>query len=177
MGRVVLTASVLMASGCATLLGYPADPPSEEEIAAVAAEIAALPNSAESELTMRAVVEQVAAAASAIAPDLRWSWSGERKEGPCAGLYATTGGIGVTLPRYVAEGSVAESEWPGLQETARGLAATVDAVDMLPGSNPPHHHVNFESFGGGEWGHRTELAIYSSPGSMTITASTGCRMP
>ncbi|MGN2639365.1 LppA family lipoprotein [Nocardia takedensis] len=165
------------ASGCATLLGYPPSPPSAEDIARTSEKMAALPRAAQAEIQVRAAVEQIAAAASAITPELRWTWSGDRVEAACAGTYGSAGGIGIGLPRLLAEGSVPADAWPAFQDTARDIARTVGADDMSPGANPPHYHVGFEGSGDLDGGNTVSLNVYSSPGSMTITASTGCRLP
>ncbi|WP_280252705.1 LppA family lipoprotein [Nocardia abscessus] len=175
---VALLVAALTASGCATLLGEPAPPPSAAEIAAATAELAALPSSEMAEQQMATVVERIAAAASAIEPALRWSRSEDRALGPCYGPYEHTGGRRVVLPRYLADGSVAEETWPGFQETARALAASVGATDMLPGSSSsPDRHVTFEGGDGAEWDSNTELSVLADTRSMTITATIGCRLP
>ncbi|WP_051023321.1 LppA family lipoprotein [Nocardia pneumoniae] len=169
--------AALAASGCATLLGEPAPPPSADEIAAATAELTALPSSEVAEHQVASVVEQIAAAASAIEPALRWSRSEERALGPCYGPYAYTGGRRVVLPRYRAEGSLPEQAWPGFQETARALAASVGATDMLPGgSSSPDRHVTFEGGDGAEWDSNTELSVFADARSMTTTATVGCRL-
>ncbi|WP_169810471.1 LppA family lipoprotein [Nocardia arthritidis] len=164
--------------GCATLLGEPAPPPSPEEIAAATAELAGLPSSETAEHQVAAVVEQIAAAASAIEPALRWTRSEERALGPCYGLYEHTGGRRVVLPRYRADGSLPEGAWPGFQETARAPAASVGATDVLPGGgSSPDRHVTFEGADGAEWDSNTELSVFADTRSMTITATVGCRLP
>ncbi|WP_280315312.1 LppA family lipoprotein [Nocardia abscessus] len=174
----VLVVAALTASGCATLLGEPAPPPSAEEIAAATAELADLPSSEVAEQQMASVVERIAAAASAIEPALRWSRSEDRALGPCYGPYAHTGGRRVVLPRYRADGSVAEEAWPGFQETARALAASAGATDMLPGSSSsPDRHVTFEGGDGTKWDSNTEVSVFADTRSMTITATIGCRLP
>ncbi|MBF6222180.1 hypothetical protein IU479_29230 [Nocardia abscessus] len=175
---VALLVAALTASGCATLLDEPAPPPSAEEIAAATAELAALPSSEAAEQQMASAVERIAAAASAIEPALRWSRSEDRALGPCYGPYGHTGGRRVVLPRYRADGSVAGEAWPGFQETARALAASVGATDMLPGSSSsPDRHVTFESGDGAEWDSNTEVSVFADTRSMTITATIGCRLP
>jgi hypothetical protein len=171
-------AVVVSTGGCATLLCEPAPPPSAEEIATATAELAALPSSEVAEQQVAAVVEQIAAAASAIEPALRWSRAEERALGPCYGPYEHTGGRRVVLPRYRADGSLPEGAWPGFQETARALAASVGATDMLPGdSSSPDRHVTFEGADGAEWDSNTELSVFADTRSMTITATVGCRLP
>ncbi|MEU5761381.1 LppA family lipoprotein [Nocardia sp. NPDC047648] len=171
-------AVVVSTGGCATLLGEPAPPPSAEEIATATAELAALPASEVAERQVAAVVEQIAAAASAIEPALRWTRSEERALGPCYGPYEHTGGRRVVLPRYRADGSLPEEAWAGFQETARELAASVGATDMLPGgSSSPDRHVTFEGADGAEWDSNTELSVFADTRSMTITATVGCRLP
>ncbi|MGK8505718.1 LppA family lipoprotein [Nocardia asiatica] len=173
---LVLAAST--ASGCATLLGEPAPPPSAAEIAAATAELAALPSSESAERQVASVVEQIAAAASAIEPALRWSRSEERALGPCYGPYAHTGGRRVVLPRYRADGSLPERAWPELREAARALAASVGATDVLPGADSsPDRHVTFGGADGAEWDSNTELSVFADRRSMTITATVGCRLP
>ncbi|WP_051020850.1 LppA family lipoprotein [Nocardia araoensis] len=164
--------------GCATLLGDPAPPPSAEEIATATAELADLPASEVAERQMSSVVAEIADAASAIQPALRWTRSEDRAEGPCYGPYAHTGGRRVVLPRYRAEDSLPDGAWPGFQETARVLAASVGATDMLPGSaSSPDRHVTFEGPDGAEWDSNTELSVFADARSMTITATVGCRLP
>lgn len=171
-------AVVISTGGCATLLGEPAPPPSAEEIATATAELAALPSSEEAEQQVAAVVERIVAAASAIGPALRWTRGEERTLGPCYGPYEHTGGRRVVLPRYRADGSLPEGAWPGFQETARDLAASVDATDMLPGgSSSPDRHVTFEGADGADWDSNTELSVFADTRSMTITATVGCRLP
>ncbi|MFI9412263.1 LppA family lipoprotein [Nocardia gamkensis] len=171
-------AVVVSAGGCATLLGEPAPPPSAEEIATATAELAALPSSEAAERQVAAVVEQIAAAASAIEPALRWTRGEERALGPCYGPYEHTGGRRVVLPRYRADGSLPEGAWPVFQETARDLAASVGATDMLPGgSSSPDRHVTFEGADGAKWDSNTELSVFADTRSMTITATVGCRLP
>ncbi|MFD8250346.1 LppA family lipoprotein [Nocardia sp. NPDC059691] len=164
--------------GCATLLGEPAPPPSPEEIAAAAAELAGLPASEVAEQRMASVVEEIANAASAIEPALRWIRSEDRAVGPCYGPYAHTGGRRVVLPRYRADGSLPAGAWPGFQETARALAASVGATDMLSSAaSSPDRYVTFEGPDGAEWDSNTELSVFADARSMTITATVGCRLP
>ncbi|MBF6300969.1 hypothetical protein IU459_25985 [Nocardia amamiensis] len=168
----------LSASGCATLLGEPDPPPSAEEIAAATAELTDLPSSEVTEQQVTSIVEQIAAAASAIEPALRWSWSEDRVLGPCYGPYAHTGGRRVALPRYLADGGLPEAAWPGFQEIARELAASVGATDMLPGSSSsPDRHVTFEGGDAADWDSNTRLSVFADARSMTITAAVGCRLP
>ncbi|MEV0029715.1 LppA family lipoprotein [Nocardia sp. NPDC050793] len=174
----VIAVAVLTTGGCATLLGEPAPPPSPAEIAAATAELTDLPSSEETERQVAAVVDRIAAAASAIDPALRWSRTEDRAFGPCYGPYEHTGGRRVVLPRYRADGTLPEGTWPGFQETARALAASVGATDMLPGdSASPDRHVTFEGGDGGKWDNNTELSILADRRSMTITATVGCRLP
>ncbi|WP_162272696.1 LppA family lipoprotein [Nocardia lijiangensis] len=173
-----LAVVALTIGGCATLLGEPAPPPSADEIAATTAELTDLPSSEAAERQIASVVDQIAAAASAIDPALRWSRSEDRALGPCYGPYAHTGGRRVVLPRYHADGSLPEGAWPGFQETARALAASAGATDMLPGGNSsPDRHVTFEGADGAEWDSNTELSVFADARSMTITATVGCRLP
>ncbi|MGV9817482.1 LppA family lipoprotein [Nocardia xishanensis] len=173
----VSAVAVLTTGGCATLLGEPAPPPSTAEIAAATAELTDLPSSEETERQLAAVVDQIAAAASAIDPALRWSRTEDRALGPCYGPYEHTGGRRVVLPRYRTDGSLPAGAWPGFQETARALAASVGATDMLPGdSASPDRHVTFEGGDGAEWDSNTELSILADARSMTITATVGCRL-
>ncbi|WP_159846849.1 LppA family lipoprotein [Nocardia sp. CY41] len=136
--------------GCATLLGEPAPPPSAAEIAAARSELVGLPASEVAERQVASVVEQIAAAASAIEPGLRWSRAEDRALGPCYGPYEHTGGRRVVLPRYRADGSLPQAAWPGFQETARVLAASVGATDMLPAaaSSPEARHLRGAGCGG-----------------------------
>ncbi|MGK8522643.1 LppA family lipoprotein [Nocardia asteroides] len=174
----VLAVAASTASGCATLIGDPASPPSADEIAAASAELTALPSSETAQRQVAWVVEQIAAAASAIEPALRWSPSDDGALGPCYGPYEHTGGRRVVLPRYRADGSLSEEAWPGFQEKARALAASAGATDMLPGgSSSPDRHVTFEDAAAAEWDSNTELSIFADARSMTITATVGCRLP
>lgn len=164
--------------GCATLLGEQGPPPSADEIAAAAAELTGLPSSEAAERQLAAVIDQIAAAASAIEPELRWGRNGDRAFGPCYGPYEHTGGRRVVLPRYRADASLPEGAWPGFQETARVLAASVGATDVLPsGASSPDRHVTFEGADGAEWDSNTELSVFADARSMTITATVGCRLP
>ncbi|WP_435590734.1 LppA family lipoprotein [Nocardia sp. bgisy118] len=173
-----LAVVVLTTGGCATLLGEPAPPPSADEIAAATAELTDLPSSEVAERQLTAVVDQIAAAASAIAPALRWSRTEDRALGPCYGPYEHTGGRRVVLPHYRADGSLPNGAWPGFQETARALAASVGATDMLPGADSsPDRYVTFEGWDGAKWDSNTELSIYADARSMTIAATVGCRLP
>ncbi|TQM26523.1 LppA family lipoprotein [Nocardia bhagyanarayanae] len=173
-----LAVACLTTGGCATLLGDPAPPPSADEIAAVTAELTELPSSEVAEQQVASVVEQIAAAAAALEPALRWSRIDDRAIGPCYGPYAHTGGRRVVLPRYRTDGSLPAAAWPGFQETARALAASVGATDMLPGgSSSPDRHVTFEGGDGARWDSNTELSILADARSMTITATVGCRLP
>ncbi|MGW5220374.1 LppA family lipoprotein [Nocardia sp. NPDC004085] len=174
----VAVAVAASAGGCATLLGEQAPPPSAEEIAAATTELTGLPSSEAAERQMAAVVDRVAAAASAIEPGLRWSRTGDRALGPCYGPYEHTGGRRVVLPRYYADASLPAGAWLGFQETARTLAASVGATDVLPGgSSSPDRHVTFEGADGAEWNSNTELSVFADARSMTITATVGCRLP
>lgn len=174
----VFAVAALAGSGCATLLGEPVPPPSADEIAAVTAELTDLPPSEVVEQELASVVEQIAAAASAIQPALRWSRSEDRALGPCYGPYAHTSGRRVVLPRYRADGGLPEGAWPRFQETARVLAASVGATDMLPGNNSsPDRHVTFEGGDGAAWDSNTVLSVFADGRSMTITATVGCRLP
>ncbi|MGW4325023.1 LppA family lipoprotein [Nocardia sp. NPDC004573] len=163
--------------GCATLLGEPAPPPSAAEIAAARSELAGLPVSEVAERQVASVVEQIAAAASAIEPGLRWSRAENRALGPCYGPYEHTGGRRVVLPRYRADGSLPQAAWPGFQETARVLAASVGATDMLPAASSPDRHVTFAGPDAAAWDSNTQLSVFSDARSMTITATVGCRLP
>ncbi|MET8778703.1 LppA family lipoprotein [Nocardia sp. NPDC004654] len=167
----------LTVGGCATLLGEPAPPPSADEIAAVSAELTELPSSEVAEHQVASVVEQIVAAASALEPTLRWRQTEDRAIGPCYGPYAHTGGRRVVLPRYRTEGSLPAAAWPGFQETARALAVSVGATDMLPGgSSSPDRHVTFQGGDGARWDSDIELSIFADARSMTITAVVGCRL-
>lgn len=164
--------------GCATLLGEPVPPPSAEEIAAAAAELAGLPSSEAAERDVESVVERITAAASAIEPGLRWSRSEDRALGSCYGPYEHTGGRRVVLPRHRAEGSLPPDAWPGFQETARVLAWSVGATDMLPAADSsPDRHVTFEGSDAAKWDSNTQLSVFADARSMTITATVGCRLP
>ncbi|MBF6267611.1 LppA family lipoprotein [Nocardia farcinica] len=178
--RRALAVAVVVAAvpGCATLFGDPPPPPSPEQIARAADEVAALPRAAEAEQSLRTAVEHIAAAAAAHNPALRWSWSGERAEGPCHGPYASVGGLRVVLPRYLAEGSIPASAWPEFRRVAHEIAAAAGAVDLRPDtSTPPHYHLDADGTDGAYWDNQTNLAVFAGPDSMTITANTGCRRP
>ncbi|WP_431950478.1 LppA family lipoprotein [Nocardia lijiangensis] len=176
--HAALVVVALTTGGCATLLGEPAPPPSADEIAAATAELTDFPSSESAERQVSSVVDQIAAAASAIDPALHWSRSEDRALGPCYGPYAHTGGRRVVLPRYHADGSLPEGAWPGFQEAARALAASAGATDVLPGGNSsPDRHVTFEGADGAEWDSNTELSVFADARSMTITATVGCRLP
>ncbi|MFC8042635.1 LppA family lipoprotein [Nocardia sp. NPDC057353] len=171
-----LLAAACTLSGCATLLGYPADPPSRAEYDAAAAEVAALPRAAESERALLDAVERIAAAATALAPGLEWRSDPERPrvQGGCTGVYGPTGGVNVGLARRVAAGTLPADRWSELQQTARELAAAIGAADMRPGTGtPPNHHVTFEGARASDPG----ISVYADYRSLTITAHTGCRLP
>ncbi|MFC8531306.1 LppA family lipoprotein [Nocardia sp. NPDC057227] len=171
-----LLAAACSVSGCATLLGYPPDPPSPAEYDAAAAEVAALPRSGESERALLDAVERIAAAATALAPGLEWRSDPERPrvEGGCGGVYGPTGGVNVGLANRIAAGTIPADRWFELQQTARELAAAVGADDMRPGSGtPPNHHVTFDGARESDPG----ISLYADYRSLTITAHTGCRLP
>lgn len=173
---IALLVAACSVSGCATLLGYPADPPSPAEYDAAAAELAALPRSAESERALLDAVERIAAAATALAPWLAWSPDPERPRvaGGCTGVYGPTGGVNVGLAHRVAPGTIPPDRWFELQQTARDLAAALGADDMRPGTGtPPNHHVTFASARDSDPG----ISLYADHRSLTITAHTGCRLP
>ncbi|UGT62996.1 LppA family lipoprotein [Nocardia asteroides] len=169
---VALLAAAWSVSGCATLLGYPADPPGPAEFDAAAAEVAALPRSGESERALLDAVERITAAAGG----LEWRRDPERPrvEGGCTGVYGPTGGLNVGLAHYVAAGTIPADRWLGFQQQARDLAAAIGADDMRPGTGtPPNYSVTFESARESGPG----ISVYADAGSVTITAHTGCRLP
>ncbi len=174
---IAVSAVASVSSACATLLGFE-DPPSPEQIESAAAELATLPSLTASEEALRTVVEQIVAAASAVAPQLRWSRHGDRDQGPCSGPFEQAGGVLVQLPEHRAECTLPDAEWPAFQQTARELAAEIGARTVQRGfREPPEYYVGFEGSEGRSWHNQTRVHITAVPGTVTITANVGCRIP
>ncbi|GAB2699670.1 LppA family lipoprotein [Nocardia thraciensis] len=131
------------------------------------------PSLEDTEAQMRAVVEQIAAAASELVPGLKWDWVDDRlRDDSCIEPFDRTAGQMMNLQNYWARQPIPDDQWPQFLDRARAIAATVGATapDAMQ-NHPGKHDIWFSNPADG-----ATIKIATSAATV-ISARTGCRLP
>lgn len=148
------------------------DKPTPEEIAHAEAQMRKLPSLEETHQQLTLVVERIADAASAIAPELVWEKKINRSQSPlgCPGAYYETNGTSKTTDTLYSAAPINDTVWPRVIDEARGIAAESGiTVLTVRFDKPGNHEITLHSPD-----HGNEINIGTRLAS-SIRAMTGCR--
>ena len=160
----------LLTTACGDLMGNPYNH-TDDEIAAAAAQLPSLPTLEETEAELTAVVVQIADAATAIAPELRWEWQDERSQGGCGGAFSKTDGLKIYLQKLVTPVPISDAAWPRVLQAARDIGAPFGITELtVRVDKPGDHDVVLTSDSG-------DRIMLGSKVNALISAHTGCRLP
>lgn len=167
-----LFVAALVMTGCDDVKKDPYKPTSPDETARAAEVLAGLPSLEETEPTITAVIEKIAAGASAVDPRLQWTWQNGRSQAGCAPPYEQSAGQLVYVPDYVSNAApIQEQDWPRIYDLARTAAQSIGAgqIEVLK-DEPGHHIVRFYNETGTAIRLGTKVAA-------SLAGETGCRLP
>ncbi len=167
-----LCVAALLMTGCDDVNKDPYRPSTSDDTAHATEVLAGLPSLEETEPTITAAIEAIAAAATTLDPRLQWVWRNGRSQAGCAPPYEQTSGQLVYVPDYVSDNApIREDLWPRIYELARAEAAKIGAtkVEVLK-DQPGLHTVRFYNETGTAIRLGTEVAA-------SLAGETGCRLP
>lgn len=158
-------------TGCGALTSNPYEKTGPEDTAEATQHLTELPALEATEDHAQRVAEELGAFITSLAPNLQWEWVDSRSRSGCNRPYDQTEGKKVTLPNYLAEGSVPERAWQAVLQRARELAAELGATEVQTFHNEPgNRDVRFYSR------ESTSLTL-GDRGNTVISIDTGCRLP
>ncbi|RDI68019.1 LppA family lipoprotein [Nocardia pseudobrasiliensis] len=164
-------AATLMMGGCS--MNDQREPTDPAETAAAAQRLRQRPTLEDSERQLQRVVEQIAAAATELVPELRWRWEREKTRLDCPPPYDRTDGRMLELALYVTpDQPIPDRLWPQFIERIRPIAATVGATaPNAVQDRAGRHDVRFVNPDDG-----TTIKVGSQVATV-IGATVGCRLP
>lgn len=168
---LALALTALILAGCAGSADN-RDSPTAEEIAHAEAQMRKLPSLEEAYEQHVEVVQQVAEAATAIAPELVWETKIDRAQGTlgCPGPYLKTEGVSKTTDTFYSPVPISDTAWPRIIDKARQIAAqhgmTVLTVFF---DEPGRHDITLHSPD-----HGNEIRIGTRVAA-SVSGVTGCR--
>lgn len=140
-----------------------------EEISAAEERMRSWPSLEKTEGVVATVVQQIADAAAAIAPTLRWESVDARSQGGCRVPYAKTAGVSVFLPDMVSDTPIPDADWPAVLQVARRIAAENGITEIeVRVDKPGDHDVRLYTEDG------NEIHLATSKAAL-ISGQTGCR--
>ncbi|QYB06246.1 LppA family lipoprotein [Rhodococcus sp. USK10] len=163
--------AAILTSGCGGVTDNPYNF-GDEEIAAAAESLSGRPTLAVTERHVTDALVRISEAVGAIAPDVRWRWHRERRQGGgCPGPYAYTEGQSVTTRALLSDNPIRDADWPAVLAAAHAVAADagMDRLDVHV-DEPGRHDVTFA----GEDGNRITFGTYKAA---SLRGITGCRHP
>ncbi|MFD1811001.1 LppA family lipoprotein [Rhodococcus gannanensis] len=164
------TTLTLLTTACGGIMENPYNH-TDEEIADAAAILPTRPTLEVTEAEITAAVLQIADAAGAIAPELRWEWKRERSQSSCGGAFGKTDGREVDLPNYVSAVPIPDTAWPAVLQAARDILTPLGITNLtVYVDKPGDHDVIFTSDDGRHVDLGTKVAAL-------VSAGTGCRLP
>ncbi len=123
------------------------------------------------EQSLLTAIREIADAATALDPAVRWRWRRERGvSGTCPGPYENTAGRFVTTWSFVSDIPIADAHWNRLLRKATDIAANLgmDRVEIVADA-PGNHDVSFTGDGG-------NLLRCGTFEAAVLRATTGCRL-
>ncbi|WP_454195625.1 LppA family lipoprotein [Nocardia sp. Marseille-Q1738] len=166
-----IVAATIM-SGCGSNLDDPDHPVTKDEITQAEAKMRQLPSVEASERQLAAIIQQIADAAKTRAPGLDWRVDANRGQDTlgCPSPYLETDGVSMSTDRLVSSVPIADSEWPGVLNLARDIAAQHGITSLtIRVDTAGHHDAVLHSPNDGN-----ELKILTRKAAV-IGGSTGCR--
>ncbi len=167
-----LCVAALVMTGCDDVNKDSYKPSSLDETARAAEVLAGLPSLEETEPTITAAIEKIAAGASAVDPRLQWTWQNGRSQAGCAPPFEQTAGQLVYVADYVSNSApIQDQDWPRIYELARATASSIGATQVEVLEDEPGHHV---------------VRLYNETGTAirlgtkvaaSLAGETGCRLP
>ncbi|MEU2030587.1 LppA family lipoprotein [Nocardia amamiensis] len=150
----------------------PDHPVTKDEIAHAEAKMRELPSVEATERQLAAIIRQIADAAKTAAPALDWRTDANRGQSKlgCPSPYLETDGVSMTTDALVSSVPIADSEWAGVLNIARDIAARNGITSLTVRADVPgRHDVVLHS---PDNGNEIKLGTYKAA---LITGSTGCR--
>ncbi|MFI5720488.1 LppA family lipoprotein [Nocardia sp. NPDC051750] len=168
-----MSLTALLLTGC-TSSAYQReeDTPTPEEIAHAEAQMRKLPSVEETHQQLTLVVERIADAAAAIAPELVWEKKLNRTQSPlgCPRAYNKTDGTSKTTDTLISPVPISDTAWPPIIDEARRIAAESGiTVFTIRFDEPGHHDITLHSPDQGN-----QINIGTRVAS-SIRGLTGCR--
>ncbi|NLE78445.1 MAG: hypothetical protein GX610_02515 [Rhodococcus sp.] len=164
-------ALVATLTGCGDLTSNPYEKTGAEDTAAAAQRLTELPTLEATEAHAHRVVEELSAYITSLVPALQWEWTRSRSESNCRRPYDQTDGRMVSLPNYVAKGSIPDHVWPQAVQRARELATELGNTGVETFRDEPgNRDVRF-------YGPEGTALRFLSMDNTVIRADTGCRLP
>ena len=157
-------------TGCHMDQPYAPTPPSDA--ANAVAELKALPTLEQTEAQVKAAVDEIAAATSAVVPLAKWEDLHGASTDICEHPYEQSDGKRMFLPdRVAANVAVSEADWAKIFQIAKDASAKVGATDIQAMHDEPgHHDVGF-------YGPAGLFIKVGYQGNLGISGYTGCRLP
>jgi hypothetical protein len=139
----LVSLTALLLSGCASSAYLrEEDTPTPEEIAHAEAQMRKLPSVEETHQQLTLVVERIADAAAAIAPELVWVVEIDRSQSPagCPGAYKKTEGTSKTTDNLISSAPISDTTWPHIIDAARRIAAESGITALTVYIDEPGRH-------------------------------------
>lgn len=131
-----------------------------------------LPSAEATERELMATIQRIADATKTIAPEVEWRTENRREQGTigCPSPYLETDGVSFVTNRLVSSVPITDSQWPGVLQLARDIAAQ-DGITSLTvrADMPGRHDAVLHSPD-----HGNEIKIATSEAAL-IGGVTGCR--
>ncbi|QIS08809.1 LppA family lipoprotein [Nocardia arthritidis] len=184
--RIALGIAAVGAAAMLLLIGWTfvsisdSNPPhtSEKDTAEAAQRLLKLPPLEDAEAELRAVVQQIGAAATELVPGMKWEWNRDPMRSDCPAPYDQTNGQISYLRHYYSDTPIPDDVWPQFLDRVRTIAATVGATapetmqnQSGTASSPGNHDVWFSNPSSG-----TTIKVGTQRASV-ISATVGCHLP
>lgn len=179
-----LATTTILVTGCDAMSDSDR-PTTQQETEDAARKLQQRPNLEDAEAQVQQVMDQIAAAATNLAPTLQFEWIDDRTTPSCDKPFDRTNGRKVYMRNLWARAPFPEDQWPTFFTQVRDLAATVGATwvqpirDEIPTSTPTtvpspefrQHDVNFFNPETG-----TTIRVGTDKATI-ISATVGCHLP
>lgn len=166
---VVAVAALLMMTGCDMTDRY--NPTTPDQATQATENLKTLPSLEDTEAQVRAIIEQIGARVSAIAPSLTWRWHHEPSQGNCSPPFDKSHGQIILMAKYISDTPIPEEAWAQIFAIARDAAIELGTTRMEVFKDAPgDHDVRFYNETG------TAIRIGTLKAAL-ISGATGCRLP
>ncbi|WP_280235024.1 LppA family lipoprotein [Nocardia cyriacigeorgica] len=172
-GTLMSIVVMVVLSGCGSRLDDPDHPPTPDEIAHAEAMLRNLPSVQDTEHQLFALIQQIAAGAETVAPELDWEVKVDRGQNTlgCPGPYSKTNGVSMATDSSYSSTPITDDRWPEVLRVSRDLAAQHGITTLtVRADEPGHHDITLHSPD-----HGNEITIGTREAAL-ITGLTGCRL-